>query len=440
MRESRQEVGRLRHRGSRGLRSGRRLRRSRKGHDADIARVLLRRLLAIIRRESARVERCRIWRREDDRRRRRFVAFSLKDREHGVGRGKRGRLHRGHAWSLRSLAADSGSKRRLAEVGERRFGRLELLREERERRAAATDFDGWGRHGALATTSAAGGSRRKEVKHAAGRVSRRDAVVAVEKVDAAEFPLCRRRRRKGRVVAEADLERVQFGASAGHARQGGSPPARRVSAAGAGAEDRRRESGSAERPGSGSESGREQLCWSVESEREGGHIDCRSRHKRGVSKKEPSGVLGGGDGPLAPRYPRASPPRQPARSELARDDCHTPIGRARDAIPGRARRHRACHRVLLEPPFCDLAGLQGMGDSPDESMSIPSASASLAVVVGGRLASRKSEEEGRRAGSPRGKELRSLRSTARNKSQVGPTAREVRFAGGQSLSRQERRK
>lgn len=60
--------------------------------------------------------------------------------------------------------------------------------------------------------------------------------------------------------------------------------------------------------------------------------------------------------------------------------------------------------MLLEPPFCDLAGLQGMGDSPDESMSIPSASASLAVVVGGRLASRKSEEEGRRAGSPRGKE------------------------------------
>lgn len=37
-------------------------------------------------------------------------------------------------------------------------------------------------------------------------------------------------------------------------------------------------------------------------------------------------------------------------------------------------------------------------------MSIPSASASFAVVVGGRLDSRKSEEEGRRAGSPRGKE------------------------------------
>ena len=59
VRESGQEVGRLRHRSSG---SGRRLGRSGKRHDVDIARVLVRRLLAIIRRESARVERRRIGR------------------------------------------------------------------------------------------------------------------------------------------------------------------------------------------------------------------------------------------------------------------------------------------------------------------------------------------------------------------------------------------
>ena len=72
-------------------------------------------------------------------------------------------------------------------------------------------------------------------------------------------------------------------------------------------------------------------------------------------------------------------------------------------------------------------------------MSIASGCFKLAVVVGGRLDSRKSEEEGRRAGSLE-ERVRSLRSTARNKSQVGPTAGEVQFAGGRSLSRQARRK
>ena len=116
-------------------------------------------------------------------------------------------------------------------------------------------------------------------------------------------------------------------------------------------------------------------------------------------------------------------PRRTCKGRLARSS------EAASGIPSRvARAH-----------FSDLAVLQGKGDSPDESMSIASSGFKLAVVVGGRLDSRKSEEEGRRAGSLE-ERVRSLRSTARNKSQVGPTAREVRFAGGRSFSRRARRK